>query len=82
MKNSTKWMSRLVRTDALFSQQSGFTLSAYLTQARMGRAAALLSDPSVRIADVAYAVGFEDPNYFSRVFRKFHGKPPSHFRAS
>jgi AraC-like DNA-binding protein len=65
----------------LFSEESGFTLSSYLLNARMERAADLLADPNRRIADVAYAVGYEDPNYFGKVFRRHFGCPPGTFRA-
>ncbi len=65
----------------LFSRESGFTLSSYLTHARMQKAAELLTDPRMRIAEVAYSVGFEDSNYFSKVFRKHFQCSPGRYRA-
>lgn len=59
----------------LFSEESGFTLSSYLVNARMKKVAYLLANPKVRVSEAAYAVGFEDPNYFSKAFRR-------HFRCS
>jgi AraC-like DNA-binding protein len=64
----------------LFSQASGFTLSAYLTRTRMQQAAALLADPKNRVQEVGGAVGFDDPNYFAKAFRKFYNLSPSAFR--
>ncbi len=33
------------------------------------------------VADVAFAVGFSDPSYFTRVFRKQEGVSPTQYRA-
>jgi AraC family transcriptional regulator, arabinose operon regulatory protein len=65
----------------IFSQESGFTLSAYLTQVRMQEAARLLADPKNRVLEAGYAVGFEDPNYFGKAFRKHFGQSPGAYRA-
>lgn len=35
------------------------------------------SNPNIRISDLAYAVGFSDPKYFSACFKKYYGKLPS-----
>jgi len=37
------------------------------------------SNPNIRISDLAYAVGFSDPKYFSACFKKYFGKLPSEF---
>lgn len=37
------------------------------------------SNPNIRISDLAYAVGFSDPKYFSVCFKKYYGKLPSEF---
>lgn len=63
----------------VFSAESGFTLSSYLTSVRMDAAAAMLL-PGAKIADIAEAVGFRDPQYFSRVFRAHFGVAPSRYR--
>ena len=34
-------------------------------------------NPNIRISDLAYAVGFSDPKYFSACFKKYYGKLPS-----
>jgi len=65
----------------LFSEESGFTLSAYLINSRMERAAELLRDPRRHVSEIAYAVGFEDPNYFSKAFRRHFGCAPVEYRA-
>jgi AraC-like DNA-binding protein len=65
----------------IFSKESGFTLSSFLTQVRMQKAAELLGDPAAQVAEVAYAVGYEDANYFSKAFRRHFGYSPSRYRA-
>ena len=35
-------------------------------------------DPSVTVAEVAYRLGYDDAFYFSRLYRKHRGEPPSH----
>lgn len=75
LKLSEYYLSRL------FSEETGFSLFSYLTKARMEAAAALLQDATMRVAEAAYAAGYEDPNYFSKVFRKYHGCSPSVYRA-
>ena len=65
----------------VFSEESGFTLSAYLVNSRMEKAAELLGDPSARVSETAYAVGFADPNYFGKAFRRHFGCTPGQYQA-
>jgi len=55
-------------------------LNTYLTDLRMAHAAKLLGDRTVPVATVALRCGYEDPHYFSRVFRRYHGLPPADYR--
>jgi len=64
----------------VFSAESGFTLSSYLTSVRMEKATQLLKGGKHTISEVAAAVGFRDPHYFSRVFRSYSGQAPSAYR--
>ena len=58
------------------------TFVEYLATYRMEQAKRLLANPSMPVADVAAAVGFNDPSYFTRVFRKQEGVSPSEYRAA
>jgi transcriptional regulator GlxA family with amidase domain len=46
---------------------------------RLKRAAQLLEQNELTIAQVSYMVGFSDPGYFGKCFRKFFGDSPSSF---
>ena len=48
---------------------------------RLQRAAQLLEQEAGNVSDIAYAVGFRDADYFSRLFRQVYGKPPSEYMA-
>jgi AraC family transcriptional regulator, regulatory protein of adaptative response / methylphosphotriester-DNA alkyltransferase methyltransferase len=55
--------------------QTGFR--TYLRQVRMEQAEALLIEGSMRILDVAWAVGYSQPAQFAKAFRRHHGCSPS-----
>ena len=64
-----------------FKALSGLSPNEYLTTYRLKRAAHLLrTESQLQIADIAYAVGYSSPRYFSRCFRKFYNTSPSEFR--
>lgn len=52
----------------------------FLEEARLARARDLLATTELPIRKIADQVGFRDPNYFSRVFRRQVGKSPRGFR--
>ena len=65
----------------LFSKETGITFIEFLTESRMEEAARIMKDqPELGVAQVARRVGYKDPDYFSRVFRKRYGRTPSSFR--
>lgn len=58
----------------------GITPNEYLQNIRLKKAAELLLDDRLTIAEVAYKTGFEDPSYFSRVFKSHYGITPTQFQ--
>lgn len=48
----------------------------------MTEAATLLDNSAMQTAEIADLLGFKDPSYFSRFFRRHAGKSPRDFRAS
>lgn len=63
-----------------FKESTGKKFSDYITDIRMEEAKRLLADPENSIKDICYAIGYNDPNYFSKIFRKVIGKAPTEFR--
>ncbi len=49
----------------------------YITNYRLQKALPLLRQKELTISEIAYQVGFNDPNYFTRCFVKAYGVPPS-----
>jgi two-component system response regulator YesN len=65
----------------VFSQETRQTFKEYLTEIRMTKAKELLRMTTLRSADIAYQVGYNDPHYFSSVFKKHTGLSPIEFRS-
>ncbi|GAB4045123.1 hybrid sensor histidine kinase/response regulator transcription factor [Spirosoma litoris] len=59
---------------------TGMSLTKYIRSLRLARAKELLWSSELNISEVAYAVGFDDPKYFSRVFSEEFGVSPANFR--
>ena len=64
----------------IFSQDCGVTFIEYLTSIRVGQAKKLLKNSDMKSADIAYEVGFNDPHYFSFIFKKVTGMSPREWR--
>ncbi len=64
----------------LFKQKTGSTFGDYLMTFRMKKAIELLTSTELSIAEVANQVGYQDSNYFSRIFKNFQGMAPSEFK--
>lgn len=64
-----------------FKRATGSTPWRYLTELRLARAKNLLIDPACSVGEAARSTGFEDPAYFSRLFRRRTGLSPSAYRA-
>lgn len=65
----------------LFSEHLHTTFIDYLTELRVEKAERLIRESRMNVKEVAYAVGYQDPNYFSKIFRKATGMPPSAYAA-
>lgn len=64
----------------IFKQSLGCTLMEYLTRIRVEKAKKMLRNPKYNVMQVAEESGFEDPGYFTRVFKKIEGVTPSRFK--
>ncbi|GMQ61346.1 response regulator [Vallitalea maricola] len=64
----------------IFKKDTGLTITKYLTDVRINAAKELLKDSNFKVFEVAEMVGFDNPYYFSTVFKKVTGMHPSKFR--
>ena len=60
----------------VFSRESGLSFVEYLTRVRLQQALALLREGRLNVSEIAYAVGYDDSNYFAKVFRRHFGLAP------
>ena len=65
----------------LFKRETGMSFTAYVTVVRMEAAAEALRGTEEKTYLIARQCGYEDPNYFSYVFKKHFGVTPTKFRA-
>lgn len=64
----------------LFAEHTGKKFTDYLTECRIAKAKELLKHTDLRIYEVASAVGYNDPYYFSNCFKKLTNQTPSEYR--
>jgi two-component system response regulator YesN len=62
-----------VHLSRLFSKHLNSTFNEYLTDLRIEKANALLRETALSVKEIAFAVGFKDPDYFGKVFKKIKG---------
>ena len=73
---SKSQLNRKVRTI------TGYNTSAYILQMRLERSKRLLISTEDLIGDIAFRCGFEDANYFARLFKQLFNVTPSQYRKS
>lgn len=77
----SKFVRREVRNDrAIYSKQNEMTDLTNLS--RIEIAQELLLNNNLNISEIAYRIGFNDPRYFSRCFKKVVGVSPKEYRIS
>ena len=64
----------------IFKRRTGVNINIYVNKMRVEQAKNYLSKSENSIAEIALGVGFNDPNYFSRVFTQIIGISPSEYR--
>jgi AraC-like DNA-binding protein len=64
----------------LFKHSTGLSPHQYLVRQRITRAKELLADPTRRVADVSYELGFPHQSHFTTVFGKVVGTTPSAYQ--
>lgn len=64
----------------LFKSQMSQNFIDFLTDLRVDAAKKRIPDSNVSIKEICYEVGYNDPNYFTRVFKKVTGQTPLEYR--
>ncbi len=64
----------------LFKEETGENYVEYVTERRINQAKNLLKKPDKSIKEICAEVGYSDPNYFSRIFKKYQGVTPTEYK--
>ncbi len=64
----------------LFKSETGELFSAYINRIRLEQAEKMLTSTSMKIGDIALAVGYKNISYFNHYFKLQFGKTPNHYR--
>lgn len=63
-----------------FKKETKQNITEYINIQRINEAVYIMENKNISITDIAYMVGFNDINYFSKVFKKLKGMTPSEYR--
>jgi len=65
-----------------FKSKTGYPVLVYFNLKKIQRACEFLNYSDRSIKEISFALGFDNPLYFSRIFKNFMGKSPKHYRQS
>lgn len=60
----------------IFKEELGVSYTKYLMEFRVNKAAELMSDPTLKIYEISRRVGYEDVQYFTKMFKSIKGITP------
>lgn len=64
----------------LYKLETGENISDYITNMKMEKSVKLLKSSTMKIYEIAIEVGYQNPNYFIKVFKKHYGTTPQDYR--
>ena len=64
----------------IFRQSVGMTILEYINRFRIEKSAILLTNTDESISDIAQSVGYDNLNYFDRLFKRYKNMPPKEYR--
>ena len=83
---STKTLADMIHISeghfcSVFKSATGVSTNEYIMNVRIKKAKRLLQYSSMNITEISNACGFNDPNYFTRAFKKHLNKTPKQYRS-
>lgn len=66
----------------IFKDEIGKSFTDYLTELRIGKSIKLLGNQSLSIKEICLKIGYNDPNYYAKAFKKITGMSPTEYRSS
>ena len=63
-----------------FKEETKMTLTAYQQMLRINQAKHLIKTENLSVEEIAWTIGYDDPSYFARVFKKETGRTPTQYR--
>ena len=63
----------------IFKEEVGCNYVDWLNSLRINRAKELMESTQMTIKEVGFQVGYNDPNYFSRIFKRYEGIAPTEY---
>jgi two-component system response regulator YesN len=64
----------------VFKDEIGKSFIDFLTELRLEKSMKLLADESISIKEICQKIGYNDPNYYSKAFKKITGMTPTEYR--
>jgi len=64
----------------LYKQETGESLGDYIIRIRMEKAVYMLKHTNKKIYEITTELGYQNPQYFSKVFRRYYGCTPNEYR--
>lgn len=65
---------------SFFKKNTGITVNNYITKVRMEKAKELLKDKKMKLYEISKNIGYSNPNYFIKLFKKYEGCTPTEFK--
>lgn len=69
-----------VHVSRIYKLETGENLSDYVLRLKMELAASMLVNPALKSYEIALQLGYQNPNYFNKVFKKYYSLTPQEFR--
>lgn len=69
-----------VHLSRVFKEETGKSPNTYLNEIRIEKAKEMLKDPNIKIHDIIYGTGFNNPQSFYYIFKQVTGKTPGELR--